>query len=188
MQSPGAVFLVFSSVSQSDKIWRHVGLFYTGDLMCLSKVECMGDQMAGQIKQPRWGYKRWFYWRKDGIVTLSVFKSAKIRVASWFPTHSGAIVFLKLGETQIPGPHPQSFQFSWVWNGAQESAFLTRCPVMIEKKQEGSQLDSGECILMEEQGDSIPLPPPPPTGAWDSQRVRMGWVGGFSLKSRGLFL
>lgn len=67
-------------------------------------------------------------------MTLSVFKSVKIRVASWFPTHSGAIVLLKHVETQIPGPHPQSFQFSWVWNGAHESAFLTRCPVMIEKK------------------------------------------------------
>lgn len=82
-------------------------------------------------------------------MTLSVFKSAKIRVASWF--------LLKRVETQIPGPHPQSFQFSWVWNRAHESAFLTSCPVMVEKKQEGSQLDSGECVLMEEQGDSIPL-------------------------------
>ena len=91
-------------------------------------------------------------------MTLSIFKSAKIRVASWFPIHTGAIVLLKRVETQIPGPHPQSFQFSWVWNRAHESAFLTSCPVMVEKKQEGSQLDSGECVLMEEQGDSIPLP------------------------------
>lgn len=114
--------------------------------------------MAGQIKQPRGRYKKRFRWRKGGIVTLSIFKSAKIRVASWFPIHTGAIVLLKLVETQIPEPHPQSFQFSWVWNRAHEFAFLTSCPVMVEKKQEASQLDSGECVPMEEQGDSIPLP------------------------------
>ena len=79
-------------------------------------------------------------------------------MASWFPFHVGDAVLLKLVETQILGAHPQSFQFSWVWTGAHESAFLTSCPVMLENKHEGSQLDSGKCLPMGEQGGSIPLP------------------------------
>lgn len=46
------------------------------------------------------------------MATLTNFKYAKIQSASCSLFHMGDVVLFEMVETQILGPHPQSFQFS----------------------------------------------------------------------------
>ena len=161
MQSPGAVFLF---VPQSDKIWRNVGHFYTRVLTRLSNVECVGDQMAGQIKYLRWGYemssleRRWH----GDTNRFSVCKDAERPDVFCF---AWELQFPNLLKLRFWGPTLRvlnSVGLAW----GLRTCISNKLPCDADIADVGKCLTQGtrdlcwtqrECLPMGEQGDSILL-------------------------------